>query len=285
MSEEQTLISGHQYLGGQFIFLYRAVRNRLPLMIVGTLLVAAIAYFATPRPAPVYGALVSVQLGRAAGADAIGLQATTAHVNTPSFKRSVLQAMNLPAVENDRASRLVSESLTAKPETSDTLTVSVRGSSEQQVRQALDLVVRLLNQDQEKITGPVLVDINTQLAEADTNIASLTKTREALLALTKASRTDAKPDGVPEDLRSVLVSDMLSRNENILMSVRASRRELVSRLSSRNTYPTVIVGDVLVSSAPGSPRPSRIALLAGVFTFVGFLVYALMRGRKAARSN
>lgn len=281
MSEEPTSISGHQYLGGQFTFLYRAVRNRLPLMIVVTLLVAAIAYFASPRPVPVYGAQASVQLGRVTGAEAMGLQAAVARVNAPSFKRRVLQAMNLPTVENDRASRLFFESLNAKPETSDTVTVILRGTSEQQVRQALDLVVRLLNQDQEKVTVPAVADVNTQIAESDTNIASLTKTREALLALTKASTNDAKPDGVPDDLRNVLVSDMLSRNENILVSVRAVRRELASRLSLRNTYPTVIVDDdVLVSSASGSPRPSRIALLAGVFTFAGFLLYVLMRGRR-----
>jgi hypothetical protein len=165
------------------------------------------------------------------------------------------------------------------------LTVSVRGPSEQQARQALDLVVRLLNQDQEKVTVPAIADVNTQIAESDTNIASLTKTREALLALTKASTTDARPEGQADDLRSVLVSDMLSSNENMLTIARGGRRELASRLSSRNTYPTAIVDDVLVSSAPGSPRPSRIALLAGVFAFVGFLVYALMRGRRAACSN
>jgi len=285
MSEERTLISGHQYLGGQFTFLYRAVGNRLPLMIVVTLLVAAIAYFATPRPAPVYGAQASVQLGRVARAEAMGLQAAVARVNGRSFKRQLLQSMNLPAAEDDRASRLLSESLTAKPETSDTLTVSVREASEQQARQALDLVVRLLNQDQEKVTVPALADVNTKIAEVDTNIASLTRTREALLALTKAPTNDAKPEGQADDLRSALVSNMLSSNENMLTIARASRRELASLLGSPNTYPTAIADDVLVSSAPGSPRPSRIALLAGVFTFVGFLVYALMRGRRAARSN
>jgi hypothetical protein len=285
MSEERTLISGHQYLGGQFTFLYRAIRNKLPLMIVVTLLVAAIAYFATPRPAPVYGAQASVQLGRVAGAEAMALQAAVARVNGRSFKRQLLQSMNLAAAEDDRASRVLSESLTAKPETSDTLTVSVRGANEQQVRQALDLVVRLLNQDQEKVTAPAIADVNMQIAESDTNIASLTKTREALLALTKASTADAKPDGVPDDLRSVLVSAMLSSNENMLTIARAGRRELAFRLGPRNTYPTAIVDDVLVSSAPGSPRPSRIALLAAGFTFVGFLLCVLVRGRRVVGLN
>jgi hypothetical protein len=285
MSEEPTLISSHQYLGGLFVFLYRAVRNMLPVIIIVTLLVAMIAYFATPRPAPIYGAQASIENGRVAGAEPMGLQAMVARVNGRSFKRQLLQSLNLPAAEDDRASRILSDSLTAKPESSGTLTVNIRGSSEQQVRQALDLVVRLLNQDLEKVSGPMLADIKAQLAESDANIASLTKARESLLALTKAPATDARPEGQADDLRGVLVLDLLSRNENALINARADRRELASRLGSWNTYPTAIADDVLVSPSPGAPRPSRIALLAAGFTFVGFLLYALMRGRRAARSN
>jgi hypothetical protein len=285
MSEERSLGSGHQYLGGLCTFLYRAVRNSLPLMIVVTLLVMVIAYFVTPRPAPIYGAQASVQIGRVAGAEAMSLQASAAHVNARSFKRRVLQAMNLPAVEDDRASRLFSESLTARPEEFGTLSVNIRGSSEQQVRQTLDLVVRLLNQDQGKVSDPILADINTQLTEIDANIASLIKAREALLALTKASTTDARPEGQADDLRSLLVLDVLSRNENLRINEQADRRELASRLGPSNTYPTAIVDDVLVSSAPGAPRPSRTALLAGVLTFVGFLLYALLRGRRVVGPN
>jgi hypothetical protein len=285
MSEEPTPISGHQYLGGLFVFLYRAVRSRLPVIIVVTLLVAVLAYFATPRPALIYGAQVSVENGRVAGAEPMSLQATVARVNGRSFKRRLLQSMNLPAADDDRASRLLSDSLTAKPESSGTATVNIRGSSEQQVRQALDLVVRLLNQDLEKVSGPMLADINAQLAESDANIASLTKARESLLALTKAPATDARPESQADDLRGVLVLDLLSRNENTLIYARADRRELASRLGSWNTYPMAIADDVLVSPSPGSPRPSRIALLAGTFTFAGFLLYALMRGRKVVRPN
>jgi hypothetical protein len=285
MSKEPTLISGHQYLGGLFMFLYRAVRTSLPVIIPVTLLVAVIAYFATPRPAPIYGAQASLQIGRVAGAEPMGQQAAVARVNGRSFKRQLLQSMNLSTAGDDRASRLLSDSLTAKPESSGTVTVNIRGSSEQQVRQALDLVVRLLNQDLEKVGGPMLADINAQIAESDGNIASLTKARESLLALTKAPATDARPEGQADDLRGVLLLDLLSRNENALINARADRRELVSRLGSWNTYPTAIADDVVVSPSPGFPRPSRIALLAGGFTFVGFLLYALMRGRRVVGRN
>ena len=280
MSEEPTLISGSQYLVGLFIFCYRAVRNMLPVIIIVTLLVAVIAYLATPRAALIYGAQASVENGRLAGVEPISLQAVVARVNSRSFKRRLLQSMNLPPADDDRASRFLSESLTAKLESWGTVTVNIRGSSEQQVRQAFDLVVRLLNQDLEKVSGPVLADINAQLAESDANIASLTKTREMLLALTKASATDARPEGQADDLRGVLALDMLSSNENTLINARADRRELASRLGSWNTYPTAIADDVLVSPSPESPSPSRVALLAAGFTFVGFVLYALERRRK-----
>jgi hypothetical protein len=280
MSEGPTLISGRQYLGGLFIFLYRAVRNRLPVIIVVTLLVAVIAYFATPRPALIFGAQASVENGQVAGEQPISLQAAVARVNGRSFKRKLLQSMNLPAADDDRASRVLSDSLTARPESSGTVTVNVRGSSEQQVRQALDLVVRLLNQDLEKFRGPMLSDISAQLAESDANIAGLMKARESLLALTKAPATDTRPEGPADDLRGALALDLLSRNENLLIAARADRRRLTSLLGSWNTYPVAIVDDVVVSPSPGTPRPSRIALLAAGVTFVGFLLYALVRRRK-----
>lgn len=285
MSEERSLISVDRYLGGLFIFLYQAVRKSLLLMIVVTLLAAAIAYFAAPRPVQIYAAQGSIRIGRVAGAETTNLQAAAARVNALSFKRQVLQSMNLAAIENDQAARLFAESLNARPEASGTLTVSVRGSSEQQARQALDTVVRLLKQEQEKASEPEIAEINAQLAENDAYIASLMKTRESRLALKKASTTDAKSEGQADDLRDLLMLDILSRNENTLMNTQAHRRELASRLGSWNTYPTAIADDVLVSSSPGSPRPSRIALLAGGFTFVGFLLYALARRRKVVRPN
>jgi hypothetical protein len=285
MSEERATISGQQYLAGLFLFLYKAVRGSLFLMIATTLVVTLIAYFATPRPALVYGAKGIIQIGRVAGMDAMDPEAAAARVMGPSFKRRLLQSMNLSAAENNRATRLFSDGLTVKPESSGNLTVNIGGASDEQARQALDVVVRLLNEDQEEFRGPVLANINAQIAESDANIASLLKTRESLLALTKAPPTGDKPEAQAADLQSVWVSDLLSRNENSLMTARADRRERASRLGSWNTYPTAIVDDVVVSSSPASPRPSRIAFLAGGFTFVGFLLYALVRGRRAARSN
>jgi hypothetical protein len=280
MSEQRTQISGHQYLGGLFIFLYRAVRNRLPVIIVVTLLVTAIAYLATPQPAPIYGAQASVRIGRVAGTEATSLQDAVARVNAQSFKRQVLRSMNLPAGD-DRVARVIFDGLRARDETPDTIVVNARAFNEQQARQALELVVGRLNTEQDRVRKPAIEDIQEQIAEIDANIANLSNIQAAIWPLMKVSAASADPEVVSGDPRSVQLLDILSRNEQALIAARAARRLMVSQLSTWKTFTTAIVDDELsVSSAALSPRPSRIAFLAGGFTFAGFLLYALVSRRR-----
>jgi hypothetical protein len=280
MSEERTLISGTQYLGGLFIFFYRALRNRLPVIIVVTLIVTVIAYFATPQPAQIYGAQASVQIGQVAGAEVMSVQTAVARVNAPAFKRQILQLMNLPA-KDDRAARVIFDGLGARNDTPDTIVVNARAFNEQQARQALELVVGRLNTEQDRARDPTIADIQAQIAEIDTNIANLSKIQTVIWPLIKVPAVGTGSEVETADPRSAQLLDLLSRNEQALTAARAARRGLVSQLSTWKTFPTAIVEDgVLVSSTALSPRPSRIAFLAGGFTFVGFLLYALVSRRR-----
>jgi hypothetical protein len=280
MSEERTPISGHQYLVGLFIFLYRAVRNRLPVIIVVTLLVAVIAYFATPRPEQIYGAQARVQIGRVAGTEAMSGQAAVARVNAPVFKRRVVQSMNLPPGD-DRDARVILDGLVAGPDTADTIVLNSRAYSEEQARHALELAISRLNTEQDRIAKPAIADIQEQIAEIDANIANLSKVQAAIWPLMKVPAPSTQSEIEKGDPRSVQLLDILSHNEQALTAARAARRGIVSQLSTWKTFPTAIVDDeILVSSAALSPRPSKIAFLAGGFTFVGFLLYALLSRRR-----
>lgn len=285
MGEDRGPISGDQYLGGLFVFVYQAIRKHLLLIVAAALVVAAIAYFATPRPAPIFEVQTSIKKGKAAGVDLTDLQNTVARINAPSFRRHLLQLLNLSIT--DRAGRLISDSLTAKAETSDLLGVSLRSTNEEQGRRALDLVVKALNDEQEEIAKPLLSDTKEQVAEIDANIASLSKIQgtlqQALLSTAKAPGAGGASDTQAPDLRGVWLLDALSRNEQALIDARAERRDLASRLKKASSYPTAIVDDVIVSSIPTSPRPSRIALLAGLFTFLGAVVFMVVSRRREIR--
>jgi hypothetical protein len=282
MNGDRGLVSGDQYLGGLFAFVYQAIRKRLPLMIAAALVVAAIAYFLAPRPRPIFEMQTRVENGRAAGGEPIDLGNTIARINAPSFKRNLLQLLNLPVT--DQAGRLIFDSLTARAETSDIAIVSLRALNEEQGRHALDLVVKALNDEQREVREPLLSGVKAQISETDANISSLLKIREtlqdALMKMTKAPATGGTTDTQDVDFRGAWLSDALSRNEQTLTIARATRRELASRLEKPNTHPTAIVDDIVVLPIPTSPRPVGIALLAGLFTFLGAVVFTVMSYRR-----
>ena len=162
MNDERSLVSGDQYLSGLFMTLYRAIRAHVLLVASVTLTVMAIAFFAAQWLPPVYSAQANGRLGRVDGVEAMTPQAAIARMQSPAFKRRVLQSMNLPT-DGDQSAQLIFGSLTARPEASETLTISVRGLTEQQARQALDVSVRLLREEQASALEPFLADLKTQL--------------------------------------------------------------------------------------------------------------------------
>jgi hypothetical protein len=290
MSEQRSLVSGDQYLAGLVIFFYQAVRKQLLLVILVPLAVMAITFFASQQLSPIYAGQASVRIGRVDGTEAISLQAAVARINSQAFKERVLRSMNLPTTGDDPPAQLIFGSLTARPETSDSLVVSVRADSNEHLRQGLQVTVRLLNDEQEKIQGPVFEDLRAQLTVVDANIAKLSETRESLLALTKASIAQATPGAQPGGrepvaLQSVFLSDLVSRNEERLFNARTTRLALAARLNSWKTYPTTIVDDIFVSRTPIFPRSLLMTFFAGGVAFLGLLLYALLLGRKAVHPS
>jgi hypothetical protein len=276
MSVEQGPISADQYVGGLLMFFYRAVRRNLLLVIILPVVVAALAFAIARQFPPVYGAQASIRLGRFDGAELMSLQSAVARINSPTFKQRALQAMNLPVVGKDRAAQLVAGSLTARSETSDMVAVTVNAPTVQQVRQALDVTVQLLNEEQDRIRQPLMADINEQLANIDANIVSLSQARDSLSAAAKA--IEAQPaDPASAGFRTVWLLDLASRNEQRLTIAKAERHAMVARLGSWKTYPTTLLDGTFLSPRVVSVSSARIAIVAGLAMLLACILYALMR--------
>ena len=151
MSEDSGTISGDLYLGGLLTFFVRTVRRHLLLVILLPLTVMAFTFFATWQSTPVYAAQVSVQIGKVDGAEVQSVQAAGIRIHSPAFKTRVLHAMNLPP--GDPSTPVIFDSLTTRPETADLMTISVNAGSAERLRQALETTVRLLKEEQEKISS------------------------------------------------------------------------------------------------------------------------------------
>jgi hypothetical protein len=163
--------------------------------------------------------------------------------------------------------------LTARPQTSDLLLLTVDSASEQSANAALQAAVRVLNADQEKLRAPILTELNTQMAMIEANIASLMRVREAL-ALTDSISPSASADAASFALRRVWLLDLQSRNEEKLAGATSERRGLATRLGPSKSYPATLNDDVAIRQV--SPRPVRHAVFAGAIVLLALLIYTML---------
>jgi hypothetical protein len=262
------------------MFVYQASRRYLVLMLVCALAVGAIVQVFASRVAPIYGGKALVQLGEVSGKTLTNPEAVVAGFDAPSFRRRVLQAMDSAATSDPRSVGLISGSLSGRPGLSDVINVSVRATDEKQVRQAIDAVIRVLNQKQEARREQLVADIRMQLAVLDGYLASLTKIQESLSAQAKTTPADTAPLG------ALLLLEMTARNGEQQASAQASRVLLQQRLAPDQTYPTRLVDDDFpISLVAGPGQPWRTTLVAVAITLLGFMLFALVAGRKTAGQN
>jgi hypothetical protein len=283
MSVSPNAVPGDQYLGGLFMFLYRAIREHLFLTVLLPLVAAAIAYVAVLQLPPVYTAQGTVRIGRVDGTETVSVTGVVSRLNSPSFKFRVIEAMGLPPA-SDRTAQLIFQSLAAKQETADTLAVTVRATDAQQARAAAATAVRLMDDEQRKIREPFEADIKEQLATNDATITGLLETRDSLSALMKENAQGASIDLTSLVLRRVWLADLISRNEQRLTAAKAERHALSAKLGVWKTYPITLLDDVFV--LPGfALRPATTALLAGGAMFMIVLLGVVLRGSKAVHAD
>lgn len=271
------MLPGDQYLGGLLMFFLDATRRHLLVIVIGPLVAMLIAFAFAKYLPPTYAGQGNVRMGRVDGAEAFSLQAAVSRVNSQAFKQSLLDALNASAAESGRVSEGAVESLSARAETSDTMSLAARAAAAKDILRIVQLTVKLLNEEQERIQAPLVADINAQLASIDANIASLREMRESLSSLTKAVSESQSGDAASAALRGVWLSELISRNEQRLAEARAERYRQTVRLSPRQTYPVRILDEVVVSPTPISPRPLRITFFAGGIALVAAFIYALIR--------
>jgi hypothetical protein len=282
MSCPPATVPGDQYLGGLFMFLYRAIREHLLLTILLPLVAMTIAYLAVQQLPPVYTAQGSIRIGRVDGAEAPVGAAT--RISSLSFRQDLVRAMSSSLSDNDRPAQLIFASLSAKQETADSVAVTVRATTAQQARDALTAVVGLLNEQQQRIREPLEADIKEQLATYDVTIAGLLATRESLSALAKDDPKEVPADPASAQLRRIWLLDLLSRNEQRLNQAGAERRALAARLGAWNTYPAALLDDAFVSKGFLIARPVAIAVFTGGAAFLMVVIGILLRESKAVRS-
>jgi hypothetical protein len=257
------------------MFVYQAIRRYLFLMLLSAAAVGAVVQVLTSRAFPIYGGQALIQLGAVDGKVLTKPEIAIAAIDTRSFRQRVLQAMGSPGGSESHPTALIFDSMGARPHAADVIAISARAADEKQLRQSFDAVIRLLDQKEEKRRAQLVDDIKTQIVSLDAYLSNLAKIQESLLAQAKTPPSDPTPLG------AVLLLDLTSRNEAQQASVRANRLALQTRLGPELTYPTRLVDDDFQTSQVAGPAGRwRITVLAVAITLLGFMLLALVTGRK-----
>ncbi|WBL76445.1 hypothetical protein I3J27_25890 [Bradyrhizobium xenonodulans] len=273
MRDTTTSISTVAYIGGMFSFLARSVRFRLKTVVLTTLL-AAVVVFVGDWMRPVVNAAQGVmRVGRIDGADVAPMSSIVLQMNSTSFKRRAFAGADASAGGDAKSRKLILDSFEVRPATAELLTLFVGAANEQAAAEALQAAVRTLNADQEKIREPKLAEINIQVGLVDSNIASLTRVREALASPGSIAPESAN-DPASVMLRRVWVLDLIARNEEKLAAATNDRRALAERIGLSKTYPATLSDDVTIRQI--SPSPLRHAIFAAAIVLVIMLVYAMV---------
>lgn len=271
MRDTTASISTVAYIGGMFSFLARSVRFRLKTVVLATLVAAVVVFVGDWMRPVVYAAQGVMRVGRIDGADVAPMSSIVLQMNSTSFKRRAFGSAN--ASTDAKSRKLILDSFEVRPATAELLTLFVGAMSEQAAAEALQAAVRTLNADQEKIRAPKLAEINTQVGLVDSNIASLTRVREAL-ASPGSIAPESASDPASLMLRRVWVLDLIARNEEKLAAATNDRRALAERIGLSKTYPATLSDDVTLRQV--SPSPLRHAIFAAAIVLLIMLVYAMV---------
>lgn len=273
MRDTTASISTVAYIGGMFSFLARSVRFRLKTVVLTTLVAAVVVFVGDWMRPVVYAAQGVMRVGRIDGADVAPMSSIVLQMNSTSFKRRAFGSADASAGGDAKSRKLILDSFEVRPATAELLTLFVGAVSEQAAAEALQAAVRTLNADQEKIRAPKLAEINTQVGLVDSNIASLTRVREALASPGSIAPESAN-DPASLMLRRVWVLDLIARNEEKLAAATNDRRALAERTGLSKTYPATLSDDVTLRQV--SPSPLRHAIFAAAIVLLIMLVYAMV---------
>lgn len=201
-------------------------------------------------------------------------------VRSGSFARQLLQRLNLAEGEGQPEARLVRESLeVAIPKNTDLLEIRVSGSTPEAARNHAGAVVALLAQAHAHLAEPTLSRMRAQLEHATAQLQRALEQRQTL-ARSVAEGRDVRPSD--RFVASVLLSQLVSANEQEIWELRQQQLALQEQLSPQRTFATGTLTDIEVPNRPTRPNRPLYALGGAGLGLLAALCWALARGPRRA---
>ena len=190
-----------------------------------------------------------------------------------SFQKEVMKKIGLSQNEDDDKNKLFRNSLKAKLEKSDLISINIRGLSADSAKLHLDTVVNQLKSIHSKMLAPTINRWRQEFAAIE---LELKVTNADLQRLTKSLDGSSKSLNPSSFAQAALLSNIIIARGGELRGFRERKLILEEMLSPERTFVTAVIGQIEVSNKAVYPKKSFFAiagLIIGLFLGVVLSIF------------
>lgn len=265
-SENSELVSQVGQVGEElsFLDLVTFTRRNLVSLITSTLIGGVLGLLIAFMLPAQWEANALVRIGQLGEAGSTGSTGSTIETIEPplqvldriknkSFKNDVLKNLGITIGEDDFNASLFRDTLKAKLEKSELISLSLRGMSPSEVEQHMNAVVNELKNIHLRMSLPTINRLHQELESIEQELKQANVEAERL-----AKSLNGQSDKLNEKnfSQAALLSNVLIVREGELRSFRDRKRMLEESLSPERTFVTNVLGRIEVSQKPVFPKKS-----------------------------
>lgn len=194
-------------------------------------------------------------------------------IKNRSFQNNVMKKIGLSQNEEDDKNKLFRNSLKAKLEKSDLISINIRGLSADSAKLHLDTVVNQLKSIHSKMLAPTINRWRQEFAAIE---LELKVTNADLQRLTKSLDGSSESLNPSSFAQAALLSNIIIARGGELRGFRERKLILEEMLSPERTFVTAVIGQIEVSNKAVYPKKSFFAiagLIIGLFLGVVLSIF------------
>jgi uncharacterized protein involved in exopolysaccharide biosynthesis len=181
-------------------------------------------------------------------------------IKNRSFQNDVLTRLGQKNGDDDVKAKLFRETLGVKLEKSDLISLTLKGTSSNEVKQQMNAVIIELNSIHAKTSAPSISRWQQELASTELEL------KRASDEIEKLAKSLNGSNSLSERVfsQAALVNSLLIARGSELRSFGERKRILEEQLSPERTFATSVLGQIVVSERPVFPKKLPFGL-AGLF--------------------
>ena len=196
-------------------------------------------------------------------------------IKSASFQQDVLKNLGLNLIENNTNDDRL-QNLKVKLEKSDLINISWRGLTKVEAKNNLSVVVNELVKIHKKKFESVINRWNQELISTGLAMQHLAAESNQLNKTLERLGTSEKTFS-----QNALISNTLLVREKEIQYYRERKTVLEELLSPEQTFPTEILGNIIVSKEPVSPKKSLFAFAGAILGLILAFIFIMIKAQSS----